>query len=810
MNAKQMTPEEKEVQYRKVLKAAEHASTAGVYIELIEVLRELGDYKDAPALIRQYESVAGLMIEYHDVCMELDSAADQAALNRITKAHPKLKGYRDFDARVKAASEQITARKTEKTYLELCDKFSQAVTIDDYRALIHPFEVLKQYKDAPDYAKRCRKTAEQLEKDRVARVRAEALARNKAAAEAFDSYVRTLENGLRDQAWCTAVKSLPSRIHDNVRPHIQTGALVSQLVREAEQWEKDRATEQKRQNEAEVKEFTDSVRRLRDAPRGESFCTLVLEYDQAYKAKPADFRLAAIEADELLKSMMREVRHVRAAIPIDEHILLMKDRTPDLAWCRQILDLRESIAEPVYPYLREKDTLEKLCRAAREKQSTLLREQQAAEAKAIRNDQKQRRREKRQSALKNTVRGIWACILALVPFVGMMVWRNIDSTYWFLCAAVALGVSFLRLLTGGTWLRWLLSLGVDAILVWAVCRAQYTLVVVGVVSVVLFIRASRLTGRRHGGIISSCFEILIPMLCLTVALGLAFFPAWGMWAMVFIGGVSGACVWIYICVVWHMRDGEDAGWVGLVLSLILLAAGITFIFLSREFAYIACPLLLMTLIAGIIATTAMMGHDEENAVGIGGVTIPLALIFLVVSVIWCWKVWGFNPTTVDHEESTIVFHLDRTETDTFILDYERGIDTIKQVRAKNASAVAIEYGYSAVGEKAFKKCRKMKTVYISSSVTELSVNAFADCKALTTVYIGFNPDGTRDGYSSDLQTMEQFIFANSPVTTIYYNGTISEWQAIQKDEKQFLLPSKWHSYMEDFVVICNDGEIPYD
>ena len=71
--------------------------------------------------------------------------------------------------------------------------------------------------------------------------------------------------------------------------------------------------------------------------------------------------------------------------------------------------------------------------------------------------------------------------------------------------------------------------------------------------------------------------------------------------------------------------------------------------------------------------------------------------------------------------------------------------------------------------------------------------AFSGCFNLNTIYIPQSVD-----------YIGNYIFYASPnIETVYYDGTISEWKAIQKTLSWKITPSV-------FTIICTDGTIAMD
>ncbi len=134
-------------------------------------------------------------------------------------------------------------------------------------------------------------------------------------------------------------------------------------------------------------------------------------------------------------------------------------------------------------------------------------------------------------------------------------------------------------------------------------------------------------------------------------------------------------------------------------------------------------------------------------------------------------------------------------------------------------SVDLPSGLKKIGANAFWECYKLKSITIPSGVTELESGVFFNCESLKTVI-----------FSADLTTIEQHAFAGckeleeimlfssnlninstafmdsgSGVKHIYFNGSVSEWEAFySKPENQ-----GWDDAL-DYIVYFTDGTLTDD
>lgn len=104
--------------------------------------------------------------------------------------------------------------------------------------------------------------------------------------------------------------------------------------------------------------------------------------------------------------------------------------------------------------------------------------------------------------------------------------------------------------------------------------------------------------------------------------------------------------------------------------------------------------------------------------------------------------------------------------------------------------VRFENGVEEIGIKAFSGCTSLEEIELPDSLISLDARAFAYCLNLETIYI-----------PKTLSRLEMWTFNQcSSLSAIYFDGTVQEWQALQKD-------SEWDFGTNEYKIYCTDGNI---
>lgn len=127
--------------------------------------------------------------------------------------------------------------------------------------------------------------------------------------------------------------------------------------------------------------------------------------------------------------------------------------------------------------------------------------------------------------------------------------------------------------------------------------------------------------------------------------------------------------------------------------------------------------------------------------------------------------------------------------------------------------VTLEEGLISIGEGAFNSCVSLQNINIPDSTVSIEKNAFVNCSSLYEVTLGCNLNKIDDGAFDSCSALPSIVFPNSltyigqhafigctSLNDIYYSGTISEWDNVEKQ-------ASWNEGVPATVVHCTDGDV---
>lgn len=111
-------------------------------------------------------------------------------------------------------------------------------------------------------------------------------------------------------------------------------------------------------------------------------------------------------------------------------------------------------------------------------------------------------------------------------------------------------------------------------------------------------------------------------------------------------------------------------------------------------------------------------------------------------------------------------------------------------QCSNLKNISFGANISIIEKKAFFKCSALEILHLPNSLTTLKEHAFACCSFLKSIYIG-----------KSITTIEMKAFMDcKKLTSIYFDGTMAEWNAINKGED-------WDLGTPQYTIYCTDGNI---
>lgn len=189
------------------------------------------------------------------------------------------------------------------------------------------------------------------------------------------------------------------------------------------------------------------------------------------------------------------------------------------------------------------------------------------------------------------------------------------------------------------------------------------------------------------------------------------------------------------------------------------------------------------------------------------------------------------------------------------INFPQSLHTIGEgafVACYSLSDIDFPNSLTSIGGAAFYKCYSLEEVFLPDKVSQKLVCAFVDCDSLANIYVSenslnfssidgvlYNKDSTvlwcyPSGKASETYLIPNSVsaildcaFAYNPylteifipktvefidygvfkesvnISTLVYEGTINEWQSIEKDHK-------WNEDSPNYTIICTDGTIAMD
>ena len=130
---------------------------------------------------------------------------------------------------------------------------------------------------------------------------------------------------------------------------------------------------------------------------------------------------------------------------------------------------------------------------------------------------------------------------------------------------------------------------------------------------------------------------------------------------------------------------------------------------------------------------------------------------------------------------------------------------------ESLTSVIIPDSVTSIGACAFEHCESLTSVVIGDSVTSIGEDAFWGCDSLTSVTLGNSVTSIGEDAFHFCDSLKSITIPKSvtsidelafyAVTTFNYEGTVEEWNYIDKE-------LKWNYHAPAKEVICSDGTVP--
>lgn len=142
-------------------------------------------------------------------------------------------------------------------------------------------------------------------------------------------------------------------------------------------------------------------------------------------------------------------------------------------------------------------------------------------------------------------------------------------------------------------------------------------------------------------------------------------------------------------------------------------------------------------------------------------------------------------STIEIEESAFTLC---TELKFINLNKVKNIKTRAFENCYNLENVNFDTGLKYIGFAAFKNCTRLKTLKFPNTLKYIGGMAFRNCFSLENIYL-----------EKGIENIENIFYDCRNLKNIYYNGTISDWNSINKKFDR--------EYLYNVTIHCIDGEV---
>ena len=146
---------------------------------------------------------------------------------------------------------------------------------------------------------------------------------------------------------------------------------------------------------------------------------------------------------------------------------------------------------------------------------------------------------------------------------------------------------------------------------------------------------------------------------------------------------------------------------------------------------------------------------------------------------------GNNVTTIGNKAFFLCYKLTN-------INLPNGLTSIDDGSFQGCSSltsITLPNSIKNIGNEVFRGCA-IERITIPTSITTVSESLFYDCSSLTQIYI-----------PNDITSIKMMAFGNcTSLTSIHYNGTIAQWESIQRN-------LYWDNNTGDYTIYCTNGTI---